>query len=201
MQGVTHSNRALLASSTKTAAIEVNPQNYNKTTMYRNGELPHSPKSLSRIPFDHLQPIRRERLLTCLLHFSLRVKGIMISVVSQMLRKDLNSLRDLNISDPRHPCCYILSQRTFKHHYFALPSTIFHNRNLGGLSYHSQRYSISRNPGGLSNLPHFSYHPQQYSIPIGVLAIVNSINLSSCLCVPSGENLMGGSQHMWPLIP
>ena len=97
-----HSNGALLASSTKTQAIEVTPQNYTKTTMCWDDVLPHSLKSLSRRAFDHPQPIGREGLLTCLLHFSLQVKGIMVSVFSQMLRQDLNTLRGLHISDPHH---------------------------------------------------------------------------------------------------
>ena len=83
-------------------AIKVAPQNYDKTSMCWDAVLPHSPKSLSRRAFDHLQPIGREGLLTCLLHFSLQVKSIMVSVVSQMLTNDLNTLRGLNIFDPHH---------------------------------------------------------------------------------------------------
>ena len=32
-------------------------------------------------------------------------------------------------------------------------------------------------------------------------AIVSIRNLSSCLCVASGDTLLGGSQHVWPLVP
>ena len=56
-----------------------------------------SPKSLSRRDFDHPQAIDREGLLTCLLHFSFWVKGIMVSAVSRMLRQDLNTVRGHNI--------------------------------------------------------------------------------------------------------
>ena len=97
-----NSNRALLASSTKTQAIEDAPQNYIRTAMCWDGVFHYSPKSLSRRDFDHPKPIGREGLLTCLLHFSFRVKGIMISAVSQMPRQDLNTLRGLNISDSHH---------------------------------------------------------------------------------------------------
>ena len=65
---------------------------------------------------------------------------------------------------PSQPCCYILSQRTFKHLYLA-------------------------------------FYSKQYFIPRGLPAIVSIINLSSCLCVASGETLMGGVHSIcgpWP---
>ena len=49
-----------------------------------------------------------------LLHLSLRVKSIMVSVISQMLHPDLKTFRGLNISDPHHLVAYISSQRTLK---------------------------------------------------------------------------------------
>ena len=60
------------------------------------------PKITLKESFWPPQPIGREGLLTCLLHFSLRVKSIMVFVVSQMLRQDLNAFRGLIISDPHH---------------------------------------------------------------------------------------------------
>ena len=175
--------------------------------MWWDGVLPHSPKSLSIRAFDHPQPIGRKRLLTCLLHVSLRVKSIMVPVVSQMLTKDLNTLRGLNISDPHHLAAIFhlrghlntsLSPTPPKILNFGGPfqlTPIF--RNLGGLSKrlhfssNPQQYSISRNLGGLSSHLHFSYHPQHYSISRGLPAIVSIINLSSCLCVASEKHSWG----------
>ena len=167
-----HSNGALIASSTKTHAIEVASQNYNKTTMCWDSVPLHSPKSLSRRAFDHPQPIGREGLLTCLLHLSLQIKSIMVSAVSQM---------------PQHiwplPLCYyISSQRTFKHLYFTPPQKILNfggtflthppiSRNLGGLLNHPQ-YPIPRNFGGLLNRLHASDNMYVLHLGAGVTAYV-----------------------------
>ena len=110
-------------------------------------------------------------------HFSLRVKGIMVSVVSQMLCQDLNT------SDPHHLAATFYLRGLLNTSFSPLPQTILHLQNLGGLSNHL----------------HLSYYPRQYSIPRGLPAIVSIINLSSCLCVASRETHMGGSQHMWSL--
>ena len=191
-----HSNGALLASLKKTHAVEVTPQNYNITTMCWDGVLPHSPKSLSRRAFDHPQPIGRAGLLTCLLHFSLQVKSIMVSVVSQMLRQDLNAFRGFNISDPHHLAATFYPRGLLNTSFSSYPNNTPHPETLEdfqitSISYHPHQYSISRKRGGLSKHLHFSYHPHQYSIPRGLPAIVSIINLSSCLCVASGETLMG----------
>ena len=102
-------------------------------------------------------------------HFSLRVKGIMVSVVSQML------CQDLNISDPHHPAAtfYLRGHlntsilcstpnntstpepwRTFKSPpSFILPSTIFHTQRAPCNCEHHQSQQlfmccIERNPHG-----------------------------------------------------
>ena len=146
---------------------------------------PPHPKSLSRRAFDHPLPIGREGLLTCLLHFSLRVKGIMVSVVSQILRQDLKAFRGLNISDSHH-----------------LAATFYLRGHLNTSIFRCtpQQYSISRTLEDFQITSIFFHTtPHQYSIPRGLPAIVSIINLSSCFCVASGETLMGGSPHMWPL--
>ena len=162
-----------------------------------DGILPLSPKSLSMRAFDHPQPIGREGLLTCLLHFSLQVKGIMVSVVSQMLHQDSNTLR---------ASTYPTLTTLLLHFYLRGPLNTFtscpipnntpypetlEDFQITSISYHFHQYSISRNVGGLSNHLNFSYHPQPYSIPRGLPAIGSIINLSSCLCVALGETLMG----------
>ena len=114
-------------------------------------------------------------LLTCLLHFSLWVKGIMVSVVCQMLCQDLNTFRGFNISDPHHLAANILSQRTFKHLFFVLP----------------QQYSICRNHGGTFKSPPFHTTSNNIPYPEGYLQLWASSIYSSCLCVTSGENPHG----------
>ena len=162
-----HSNGALLASFTKTHSIEVIPQNYNKTTMCWDGNAPYSPKSLSMRSFDHPQPTGREGLLTFILHFSLRVKGIMVSVVSQMLCQDLNT-------EPHHLAATFYLRGLLNTSFSSYPNNTPYPETLD-----------------VFQIIPISYHPHQYSIPKGLPAIVNNINLSSCLCVASGETLMG----------
>ncbi len=87
--------------------------------------------------------IGREGLLTCLLHFSLRVKGIMVSVVSQLL------CQDQNLSDPHHLAAIFYLRGLLNTSISRSTQTILHLRILGGLS----------------NYLHLSYYPQQYSIP------------------------------------
>ena len=74
-----NSNGALLASFTKTHTIEVTPQNYHK--------LQCAGMACSSAP-----PLSTNRSKRTANHFSLRVTGIMVSVVSQMLCQDLNTL-------------------------------------------------------------------------------------------------------------
>ena len=182
-----HSNGALLASFTKTHAIEVTPQNYNKTAMCWDGVLSHSPKSLLRRAFEHPPPIGREGLLICLLHFSLRVKGIMVFVVSQMLRQDLNTFRVLNISYPHH-----------------LAATLYFRGLLNtSISPYPQQYSISRDLGGLSNHLHFSYHPNNIPYPEGSLQLWTS-SISADVYVLHREKPSWGDHSIcgpWPRIP
>ena len=163
-----------------------------------DGVLPHFQKSLSKTAFDHPQPIGREGLLTCLLHFSLRFKSVIVSAVSQMLTKNLNTIRCLNISDPHHLSLIfhlrgLLNTSISPHSLpeYSISGELFNSppypeilkdfKNTSIFSSYPQQYSISRNLGGLSNHLHFLYHPQQYSISRELPAIVSIINLSSCL--------------------
>ena len=87
---------------------------------------------------------------TSLLHLSLRVQGIMVSAVIQMLHQDLNTFKGLDISDPPH---FVATS----HLRGLLNTSISHHpkRNSqirGNFSTHP----ISRNPGGLSNHLHFA---------------------------------------------
>ena len=187
-----HSTGALIVSSTKTHAIEVATQNYTETTMCWDGMLLHSLKSLTRQAFDHPQPNCREGLLTCLLHLSLWVKNIMVPSGSQMLTQNLNTLRGLNISDPHHLAAIFHLRGLLNTSILPTPQKILNFRGT------FQPTPISRNFGGLLKHFHFSYHPQQYSISRGLPAIVSIINLSSFLCVASGENLLWGPSICGP---
>ena len=211
-----HSNGALCAFSTKTQAIEVALQNYDKNAMCWDGGLPHSPKSLSRRAFDHSQPIGREGILTCLLHFSLRVKCIMVSVVSQMLRQDLKTIRGLNISDLHHLAATFYLRELLNTSISPTPPKIL---NFGGTP---QLTPISRNLGGLLNTSIFRptpnnnpypetledfpitsiFHttPNNTPYPEGSLQLRAS-SISAVVYVLHQENPLGGSQHMWPLAP
>ena len=124
----------------------------------------------------------------------------MVSAVSQMLHHYLALSGALNLTDP---------------HFVST----FHPRGLLNTTFYLSPFQTGRT---LNHLPLFCPHPQQsiqkyFKLPSiflittnpqglnGILyqlpTIMSIRNLSSCLCVASGDTSLEGSQHMWPLIP